>query len=111
MSEIPVIPTGHYVLVKPDRFEKTTESGLVIATDYEANREDVAAVKGTLVAIGPQAWLAFGDEPWAEVGQKVYFKRHVSDQIFDNTDLVDGKPQRYFLMQDENILGVIPDGK
>ena len=107
MSKLPVRPTGHYVLVKPDKFEKTTASGIVVATDYEVKREEVASVKGTLVAIGPQAWDAFGGEKWANEGDRVYFKRHVSDRIFDEDDKIDGKPQMYFLMTDENILGVI----
>lgn len=106
-EELPIRPCGHYVLVKPDKVELTTESGIVIQSKQQAKREHVASVKGTLVAVGEQAWYAFGDEPWAEVGDKVYFKRHVSDRIEDEKDLVDGQPQEYFLMADENILAVI----
>ena len=108
--KIPKIkPTGHYVLVKPDKVEKTTESGIIISTDHEAKREYVASVRGVIVAIGSQAWDAFGDEKWADIGAHVYFKRHVSDRIEDRADIVDGKPQEYFLMTDENILAVIED--
>lgn len=108
IKELPIRPCGHYVLVKPDRFERTTKSGIVIATEQQGKREDVASVKGTLVAAGPIAWKDYeGGQPWANVGDRVYYKRHIADRIQDDDDLVDGKPQEYFLMNDLNILGVI----
>lgn len=108
-AKLPLRPCGHYVLVKPDKFEITTESGIVVATKDQAKREEVARVKGTLVAAGETAWDAFGGDKWAQVGDHVYFKRHVADRYLDEGDIVDGKPQEYFLMADENILGVLED--
>ena len=103
----PIRPCGHYVLVKPDPIEKTTASGIITGTADLHKREEVARVKGTLVATGPNAWIDFGGDQWAEVGDHVYFKRHVSDRYDDENDIVDGKPQQYFLLADENILGII----
>jgi len=67
-------------------------------------------VKGTVVGIGQDAWKAFGSEkPWTEIGKRVYFKRHVADRIENEHEIVDGKPQEYFLMLDENILANIEE--
>ena len=108
-KKLPLRPCGHYVLVKPDPIEKVTKSGIITGTEDLHKREEVARVKGTLVAVGEQAWEAFGGKPWAEVGDHVYIKRHVADRYLDEDDIVDGKPQQYFLMADENILGVVED--
>lgn len=107
IKPLPMQPCGHYVLVRPDPVETTTASGIITGTNHQHEREAVARVKGTLVAVGEQAWQAFGGDPWAEVGDRVYFKRHVSDRYEDQNDVVDGKPQVYFLMADENVLGVL----
>lgn len=105
-------PTGHYVLVKPDKAEEKDEKlaaakrmGFDMGEDA-MKREQAAMTEGKIVALGPQAWKAFDDgQPWADIGDKVYFKRHVSDLIKDESDKDD--PQEYFLMVDENVLAVI----
>ena len=108
-KKINIKPCGHYVLVEPDGFEKVTESGIITATDHQARREEVASVKGTLVAAGEIAWADYvGGEPWAKVGDKVWFKRHVSDEIKDEKDIDEqGKPKTYFLLNDNDILAVV----
>ena len=110
IKKLPVTPCGHYVLVKPDKFEKTTPSGIITTTDSEARREEVARVKGTLVAIGSIAWFDYADgSPWAEIGDHVYYKKHISDRYLDESDIVDGKPTEYFLMNDNDIIGIVED--
>jgi len=113
-------PCGHYVLVKPFNAEekdenlKRAKSFDFILDDSQVKREQAAMTEGVIVGIGPQAWKAYAPdhtgEPWAKEGDHVYFKRHVSDLIKDESDLdEDDKPQEYFLMVDENILCVIGD--
>jgi len=107
---LPIKPAGHYILIKPDPVETMTASGIVTGTQSQHEREHVASIRGTLVGVGSGAWLAFDQgDPWAHVGDHVYFKRHVADRIEDKSDMVDGKPQEYFLMADENLLAVIDD--
>jgi len=113
-------PCGHYVLVKPVKAEEkdevlrgAKEAGIIL-DDMNLQRENAAMTQGELVAHGPQAWKAYGNNgegpAWANIGDKVYFKRHVQDLIKDESDLnEDGEPQEYFLMVDENILCVIED--
>lgn len=104
------LPCGHYVIVKPDVIEKVSTGGIILNDDV-VNRENTAKVRGTLVAVGENAWKAFDTgQPWAKVGDKVYFKRHVSDKIEDETDLDEqGKPSLLFLLSDDNIMAVIED--
>lgn len=111
IKKLPIEPCGAYILVKPDKFERKTASGLIVATEAEAEREDVARVEGILVAVGPAAWADYIDgEPWAEVGDHIYFKRHIADRYVDKDDLDEnGKPQIYFLMNDLNLLARIND--
>ncbi len=103
-------PCGNYVLVKPDDVLKQTSSGIITGTANEHSREEVAKVEGTLMAVGKDAWKDFGDgSPWARVGDKVFIKRHVSDRIEDKNDIVNGEAQKYFLLSDLDVLGVISD--
>ena len=96
-------PCGHYVLIKPQDVETVSEGGVVVVLEENVKLEENASIRGTVVAIGSTAWQAIdrdveGWEPWAEVGDDVGYKRHVSDMFKDE----DGK--KYFLMTDENIL-------
>ncbi len=104
----PLDPCGHYVLIRPDDVVRKTESGIITGTADEHSREGTAKVEGTLVAVGYNAWKDIGDgRAWAEVGDKVFFKRHVSDRIEDKNDIIDGHPQIFFLLTDLDVLGVI----
>jgi len=107
-KKLPVKPVGYIVMIKPDDVLKKTESGIITGTADEHSREEVAMVEGTLVAVGHLAWKDCGDgSPWAKVGDRVYFKRHVADRIKDESDIVDGKAQIFFLLTDRDILGVL----
>ena len=100
-------PTGHHVLIEPDEFEETTESGIVIAIDRGTiDREQAATTRGHIVAVGSTAWSdpGLGGTPWAKVGDYVYYTRHVSKTITDNET---GKD--YFLLTDDNILCIIEE--
>lgn len=107
-KKLKIKPCGHYVLIKPEKMEHVTEGGILLPENM-VGRENTAKVRGVIAAVGINAWAAFdGGEPWAKVGDSVYFKRHVSDKIEDESDIgLDGKPQTYFLMLDENVLAVI----
>jgi co-chaperonin GroES (HSP10) len=105
-------PVGHYVLVLPDDvteedelLKRTKESKIYIPEDI-VKKEQAASTKGTLVAIGPQAWKAFDDgSKWAEVGDKVYFPRYNNRTIIDPETGI-----AYFLLSDDKILGKYIEG-
>jgi len=95
-------PKGHYILIKPDEVQETSEGGIVLNVD--AARELAATTSGEVVAIGPTAWMAYDyDKPnwkqWAVVGERVNFVRHASTLV---KDPVTG--DKYFVIADENVL-------
>lgn len=97
-----ITPTGHLVLVKLTKFPEKRGSLYVPETVREVHQK--ASTSGTLMAVGPQAWKAFGDgTPWAEVGDEVVFPRYsgvaVDPDIAGDTDLV--------LMNDEDVKGIV----
>lgn len=98
-------PTGHHVIVKPDPVEKFSKGGIVIGLDNQHDRELAATTTGILVSIGMNAWQAYDDgKPWAKIGDRVYFTRHVSKIIKDALT-----QEEFFLMTDDNILAIIKE--
>lgn len=99
---------GHYIAIRPDLPEEKTQGGIILATEYDDNQRDralAASITGTIISIGPDAWKAFkSDKPWAKVGDRVHYIRHVS-KIIDDPDELDkyGKPTKIFVIVDENV--------
>jgi len=96
-------PTGHHVLVLPDKVKEKTEGGIYLP---EVTREDEqrASTRGLLVAVGPTAWLEFADgEPWAQPGDYVSYAKYggIGMKGVDDTD--------YVLLNDQDILAIFND--
>jgi len=100
-------PTGHRVLIKPDKVEKTTASGIILSIDEKLEKGGVQ--KGLLVDHGDQAWKAFSidfsGKPWANKGDYIYFSRYAGKFVQDPAD----PETEYMIMNDEDILGVITE--
>ena len=96
-------PCGHYVAIKPDKteLEKMTQDGALAGFEFVGNenkRETSATTSGEIVGIGPEAWMAFpGEEPWAKVGDNVYFIRHTQKEIKEGDEV-------FFIVVDENVI-------
>lgn len=74
-------PAGHYVLIKVDDVEETTESGIVIRSKNEQLREHEGRDIGTILEFGPLAYKGFAHaetpKEWGvKVGDRVEFKRY-----------------------------------
>lgn len=105
-------PAGHRVIVKPDplealdekemrRYESLKASGFEIADPRDKKRKEGAIHVGTLVAVGKTAWRAYDDgEPWAEVGDRVYFAKY-------GGFLIEEDGVQYRLLNDEDITAII----
>lgn len=99
-------PVGHRILVKPDSVDEKlkTEWGFEILADKRIERS--IEIHGTLIAVGDQAWKAFGKdftgEPWAEVGSRVMFAQHAGRFVTDPET-----KEEFLLMNDEDITAVI----
>jgi co-chaperonin GroES (HSP10) len=120
-------PTGYYILIKMEKVEETTESGIVIASKTENDRENNGHDVGVIEKFGPACFAGYQDngipltikleadkvhtltaderaEMWGcKVGDKVEFNRY------------DGKKPRtdgyedYRIIQDQHIIAVIED--
>lgn len=101
----PLNPTAYNLLVRVEEIETETESGLVVMTEKEAGREKLGASMGYIIALGPKAWMALEDgEPWAELGQKVYFDRYAGSVV-----KIDGLDDGTFrIIRDEEVLATWP---
>lgn len=77
-------PKGHRVLIYPEPVEETTQSGIIINTGVNIERERLAQLKGTVVEIGSTAWH---DQPesWVNVGDKIIFGKY-SGLIYTGDD-------------------------
>lgn len=56
-------PVEYRVLIKPDPVETTSAGGIVLTTVTQKEREQQAQVKGTLVAVGGNAFEDWNDAP------------------------------------------------
>ena len=107
--KVPIIPCGHRVVVLPDTYEGMTKGGIVIP-DFAIESRQFAMTRGTLVAVGPSAWMDFGNqEPWAKEGDIVIYAKYGGAEFYSDGE--NGDRIVYRLMNDEDILGVIVDGE
>ena len=104
-------PVGHRILVDVDEADLEVEFAtgqFRIVSDKKM--EEAHQIIGTLVAIGPQAWKAFGPnftgESWAEVGDRVLFSEY-SGRLVEDPET--GK--KYKLMNDEDIVARVTGEK
>lgn len=74
-------PAGHYVLVEVVPIEVQTDSGIVLYSKSELEREHGGRDIGKLISVGPLAYQGFAHaenaEDWGvKVGDLVEFKRY-----------------------------------
>lgn len=90
-------PCGHRVLIQPDVVEEKTASGIIL-TSQTQQRDQQATMRGTVAAVGINAWKAFDDgQPWAAVGDRVVFRRYAGEVIKEGD-------KEYRVVNDEDIL-------
>jgi co-chaperonin GroES (HSP10) len=64
-----LIPVGISILVLPDNVEQVTDSGIVISTDTQHSREELAQTDGEVIAIAEHAY--HDEVPRCKVGDRV----------------------------------------
>ena len=93
-----IIPTGGHILVLPDPTERTTAAGLIIP-DTIADKNQVEATSGIVIAIGASAWKDLDDgAPWAKVGDRVCYGRFAGSVLRGHNEL------SYVLLNDNDLL-------
>ena len=96
-----IVPLLHTVLIKPDEVETKTASGIVIP-DLVTEKERKAMEYGTVVTVGPRAFIDYGRDPTIlKGGDRVSFARY-SGKVIKDTDDVE-----YVLVNDVDILAKV----
>lgn len=106
MNKSGITPVGLSVLVEPEQVEEKTESGIVLGTPEQMEREQMKQTDGVVLAIGP---LAFYDErdsegniiPRCKVGDRVVMKAYAG-MMRKGTD-----GNTYRIISDSEIIGVL----
>ena len=115
--QIPLKPLGFYVLVKVEKVEQLTESGIYLASDDLLSREQEANSKGWILAFGPTCYRGFaghgddgmcdGPSDWGlEVGDYVEFQSYNGIlSAFENIGESSNKRQKTLrIIPDSNII-------
>ena len=96
-----IVPLLHTVLIKPDDVETKTASGIVIP-DMVTDKERKAMEYGTVVTVGPRAFIDYGRDPTIlKGGDRVSYTRYSGKTIKD----FDGV--EYVLANDIDILAIL----
>lgn len=97
-----IIPLLHRVLIKPDRVETKTKTGIILTIDEK--RENAAAERGTITLIGPTCFKDYGGSPDdIKIGDRVAFAKYAGKTVKDSDE------EEYVLVNDEDIIAVIKD--
>ena len=111
-------PTGHNILIAPIVAEKETAWGFQLnptESSTGAVMDRAGRQYGTLIAVGPQAWVAhaaaiakYVRDPealaaWAHVGDTVMYSRYAGKGVYDPLT-----GEEYYLLHDEDVLAVLP---
>ena len=68
-------PSGHRILVLPREVVEKTESGIILNTEGQREREQMSNTTGVVVAMGNTCYDDMA-EPWCKVGDKVAFAKY-----------------------------------
>jgi chaperonin GroES len=96
-------PCGHRVLISPDVVEEKTAGGIILAPTTQ-QKDQQATMRGTVAAVGVNAWKAFDDgAAWAKSGDRVVFRRYAGEVVKDGDT-------EFRVINDEDVIAVIREG-
>ena len=98
-----ITPVGHRVLVLPEQVDEVTESGIVLMTASQKEREALAQMYGLVVAMGN---TCYNDQPapWCKVGDRVSFAKY-SGLLYTGLD-----EKEYRVINDLDIVATVEEG-
>lgn len=88
-------PTGWRVLIMPLEIEEKTESGIILGTTENFDREQLSNTTGLVVEVGPAC------NAWCKVGDRIVFGKY-SGLLYLGKD---GK--KYRIINDEDCVAVL----
>ena len=100
-------PVEYKILVKLDPPEEKTKTGIIVSTGEETEREAMAQVKGTLVAVGDNAFVDWKWKP--PVGVRVMISKH-EGIICRGIDQSARERPAYRLLSDKQLAAVLTEG-
>ncbi len=92
-------PMDVKVLVKPDPVEEVTKGGIILA-DTTKDKQKYAATRGTLSAMGPNAFLEWGEAACPAEGDRILYAQYAGSRFMGD----DG--EEYIICNDEDIIAV-----
>lgn len=101
-----VEPLDMRVIVKPDPAEKRTAGGIILP-DQDVEKKEWAQTKGTLIAVGVNAWseakATRGFVP-PEPGARILYAK------YGGVALEGEDGEKYRIMNDEDVTGILREG-
>lgn len=98
---------GILLIVIPDPVEKTTKSGIVLATDEKLERG--ATESGVVYDVGAEAFRSYNRAagftqyvPWVKPGDHIYFSRYAGKWVKDKKSEV-----MLLIIRDEDVCGLV----
>lgn len=95
-----IFPVGNKILILPDQVAETTESGIILGTPQQIEREQLGQTEGVVLAVGPDAY-SDAKLPWCSVGDKVVIARYSGMMRKGNDD------KMYRIISDNDVVAVI----
>lgn len=92
-------PLDVKVFVRPDPVEEVTKGGIILA-DTTKDKQKYAATRGTLSAIGPNAFLEWGDKARPAEGARILYAQYAGSRFKGD----DGED--YIVCNDEDVIAV-----
>ena len=80
------------MLFRSEEIEEVSNGGIIIAVGNQKDREQLAQIRGTVVAMGTTAY-ADQKDPWCQVGDFITFGKY-SGLIYKGEETKDGKEYR-----------------
>jgi len=99
MSESGIVQVEYKVLIEPEQVNEQTSGGLYLPQQTK-EKDEMAQVKGTLVAVGGSAFEDWqGRRP--EIGDKDYFGKYAGFVV------VGADERKYRLINDKDVAAII----
>lgn len=102
MNTSGIVPTDLNVLFYPDPVEEKTSGGIILP-EQAKEKQKYATVKGTLVAIGVNAFNEWGQDAAPELGARVLTAQYAGLNI-EGTD-----GRAYRLCNDKDIIAILKE--
>lgn len=99
MNTSGIEPLDVKVIILPDPVEEKTAGGIILA-DVTKDKEKYAATRGTLAAIGPNAFKEWGPSAAPTVGSRVLYAQFAGSRFKGADD------RDFIVMNDEDVIGV-----